>query len=427
MYYLNSTNMNTSIESGRKGEIAPWITILLLSIYEYVIDYAKYKVIHKQIYFLAVFVICIIILANKRKYKVNSALSGIYIFIVFAIFRMTISDIDFTYLLHWICILIAMGVGITDLQYNRISKLLIIGGVIISFSCILHMLAPNQLYSIGELFLDTKWKTEATRFSSWLQYTGLTYQTGTSANIAVFGLSYYFSSLAYRKKSKVEIIIILVCFYVGIALTSKRMMFIISLMIPLIVYMCKMTFDGKKASNRFVAFSSIMIISFIGISVFLPYLDNVNVIRRFFIADLSDANRLANGRIDLYKYAIDMFKENPLWGAGWGAYGAQIGMGAHNVYLQLLSETGIIGFSIYMIAVIRVFMITLKKVRTNKQSSDITKTILTFSLVIQIVYLMYSFSGNALYELPMKTVYFYSCAIGVSAGESSRLTKVNMA
>ena len=396
--------------------------MLLLSIYEYIIDYSRYKVVGKPVFFLCVFVICVLILFRIRKYKFVRSLSFMYLFILFAMIRMSISNIDYLYLIHWICILIALGVACFDNQYSKVKEVFVVGGLIISCSCILHMLSPNLLYSIGEMFLDSKWKASAVRFASWLQYTGLTYQTGASANIAIFGLAMFLSSIAYFKKNKFVVIIVLVCFYVGIALTSKRMMFSLSFLCFLFMYMCKMYFDRKKASHRFIVLISIGIIAFVGISVLLPYLENVNVIRRFFIADLSDTNRFTTGRIDLYRHAIELFKEHPLWGVGWGVYGTQMGTGAHNVYLQLLAETGLIGFLLYVSAATQAFVTTLMNIRKSIDSADNIKMLLTFSILIQAIYLLYSFSGNALYELPMKTVYIYSCAVGVSVGKGGIVT-----
>ena len=417
---MNNLRRNEhTIYGPRKASSIPWVTVLLLSMYEYIIDYARYKLISKHVFFITVFAICVLVALRARKYRIIHSLSCIYLFIVFAMIRMSLSNIDFTYLLHWLCIMIALGIPCFDIQHSKMNRIFIVGGLVISCSCILHMLAPNLLYSIGELFLDSKWKSEAVRFASWLQYTGLTYQTGTSANIAIVGLAAYLSMIAYNKKKKLVVAIVLACFYIGIALTSKRMMFILTFLCPLIMYMCKMFFDKKKASNRFVAFFSIIILSFVGLSIVLPYLGNVNVIRRFFLADLSDSNSFTTGRVDLFRYAIDLFQADPLFGAGWGVYGANMGTGAHNVYLQLLAETGAMGFLLYMTAVIQAFALTLKNMRKSIDGSNITKGLLTFSILIQSIYLLYSFSGNPLYELPMKTVYIYSCAIGVTVGNNS--------
>lgn len=60
-------------------------------------------------------------------------------------------------------------------------------------------------------------------------------------------------------------------------------------------------------------------------------------------------------RLHLWDTAVKIFSDNPLWGAGIGSYGhllqAQYGYyisHAHNFYLQMLAETGIIGLTAFL-------------------------------------------------------------------------------
>ena len=61
-------------------------------------------------------------------------------------------------------------------------------------------------------------------------------------------------------------------------------------------------------------------------------------------------------RIDLWQHAVDVFKSNPTFGIGFGAFGLSIPKGAyegltdtHNFYLRMLSEQGILGITSFFI------------------------------------------------------------------------------
>jgi O-antigen ligase len=57
-------------------------------------------------------------------------------------------------------------------------------------------------------------------------------------------------------------------------------------------------------------------------------------------------------RLDLWDRAAQLFKEQPLFGAGFGAFGFNVAEGeltdTHNFYIKLLAEQGVIGFGIFL-------------------------------------------------------------------------------
>ncbi len=66
-----------------------------------------------------------------------------------------------------------------------------------------------------------------------------------------------------------------------------------------------------------------------------------------------DMEKLGNGRVALWKLAVRGFLEKPVFGHGWRYFkqlaplsGSTNVSNAHNVYLQLLCETGVVGFAI---------------------------------------------------------------------------------
>jgi hypothetical protein len=80
-----------------------------------------------------------------------------------------------------------------------------------------------------------------------------------------------------------------------------------------------------------------------------------------------DANQIAP-RIALWRYGFAMFRSHPLLGVGWGDFpihqyeltkalgGVEIATSAHNVVIDLLAKTGIVGFAIVLLGLVAWFV-----------------------------------------------------------------------
>jgi|GEM_PF-4462886 Lipid A core - O-antigen ligase and related enzymes len=62
-----------------------------------------------------------------------------------------------------------------------------------------------------------------------------------------------------------------------------------------------------------------------------------------------------NGRLALWLNAIDAFENHPLLGVGLEGMYESYGLATHNTYLQLLSETGILGFILFFVFIAFLF------------------------------------------------------------------------
>jgi O-antigen ligase len=154
--------------------------------------------------------------------------------------------------------------------------------------------------------------------------------------------------------------------------------------------------------------------------MFIPNV--LNAINRFI--KLSDEGNIDAGRSDLYALAFSLFKTSPLLGIGWGKYKyiyAALNpldiftIQVHNVYLQLLCETGIFGFIIFVSAFIASFVFAVRLfVNYRKKKIELPENssyILMFSLFMQTFFLLYCFTGNPLYDFQM--LYPYLMSVGI--------------
>lgn len=69
-----------------------------------------------------------------------------------------------------------------------------------------------------------------------------------------------------------------------------------------------------------------------------------------------------NGRFKLWTAAVNAFKESPVFGVGIGGMLKVNGSASHNTYFELLSETGLVGFSLFLLFIIS---ITIHAFKTN--------------------------------------------------------------
>ena len=218
---------------------------------------------------------------------------------------------------------------------------------------------------------------------------------------------------AAGKKQFITNIVLAVLTMSALLITGKRGPLVFVVAAVFAMYFFSNIKDIKKTLIRagiiLVAAAVIILV----LSVFIPSL--TEPFERFF-----NQKDITNGRMGMYGLAVDNFLENPVFGVGWGEYkyifedsaltSTQSRMDAHNVYLQLLCEVGVIGFILF----IAVFAITLYKTVKAVTRAMADKTLgigLVFSLGMQVYFLLYCITGNALYDIYAFYPYAIGCAI----------------
>jgi O-antigen ligase len=213
----------------------------------------------------------------------------------------------------------------------------------------------------------------------------------------------------------------------ALLLTTKRAHLLFAVLAIIIVY-C-IVYASFRKILQLVPIIAVFIIVFTIISKYIP--ETMQTLNRFI-----NQSDITNGRTLLWEIAWNTFKENPIIGIGWGGYpyllstkiiaGSTYGisyyavnyMGAHNVYLQLLCETGILGFTFVVFILTTTFIKTFKTaIYVRKNTITVTSTerqVLTFSLMIQMFFFLYCVTGNPLYDRMVYIPYFLCCAVGMA-------------
>jgi len=252
---------------------------------------------------------------------------------------------------------------------------------------------------------------------------GFTTNTGTVAGYICSGMIALVALNIGKQKRPVKFYIIIAVFLVALLFTGKRGPSIFLLLSLILSYLLP-EHGSKKIRRYWVLFILILFVTLF-FSYFGSYFQSVPLIREVIttINGITAGDDVSNLRIRLYWWAFELFKKNPILGIGWGEYRSTVignvsrlkTLDVHNIYLQLLCETGIIGFACFMMLFVSFWLSTKKyycdlKAR-HPNSVSIWRNLLLFSLTFQSFFLLYGFTGNVLYDQHYQIVYAICCGI----------------
>lgn len=248
---------------------------------------------------------------------------------------------------------------------------------------------------------------------------GLTTHYSTNGMLLAVG-TMIFGSYALTEKKRIGYVLFLISI-VALLLSGKRAHTIFGLMA---LYLCYFVYNSNAKKSRLIKGIGVLLGSltvFAVASYCVPAL--ANVVTRF--VDTAETGDMSLGRVDVWLKAFSMFGNHSLVGIGWGQYVNQGGWfwNIHNIYIQLLVETGVIGFITYcgwfLFHLVRTWSLY-SKMRMNPENyMKIDYCLMNFSLAMQILFLLYGFTGNPLYDREMFVPYFIACAISVNYANNS--------
>lgn len=117
------------------------------------------------------------------------------------------------------------------------------------------------------------------------------------------------------------------------------------------------------------------------------------------------AEDFSSGRFDLYSFIFNSILGNFIFGNGVGATYSITPNGAHNIYLQLTNDFGLLGTLIFL----TLFILFLKK--TINTYNKCKNGALIFSFYLQILFVIYGLIGNPLFDNFIFFAYILGCSI----------------
>ena len=133
---------------------------------------------------------------------------------------------------------------------------------------------------------------------------------------------------------------------------------------------------------------------------------------------------LTSERSVLWSLAFRLFLEHPILGIGWGHFHDHLPEelnhldNVHNNYLQLLCETGIVGFLLVMVPLILVFIETVSLIRINKRKTNREPMVMALNIAsfgMQVFFLVLGFLDPCIYKMLFWAIF----AMAVMMADSS--------
>ena len=344
---------------------------------------------------LFVIVLCLGLFASKKKYliKINRYKALYFAFavliIVSAAWVSSFSSIlEYSvYFISGICIIFS---DFSKSFYYYLLKTFKIMFWVFIFSMFLEALLPEVFHvlfgfaSFGDV--------EMRALTAGGAIAGLAFEKAYAAFICNLGLGVIFAEFVANKSYKyiIQSIVVLL----ALMMTGKRTLFIIPIVILLIYVML------FSKNNRFIKLAGVGlgIIGFV-IVAYATIPAASLIIDRMINSD----GDILSGRENFWNYAMEMFYRHPLIGEGFLSfndyvfnrgfryYGDRWNYQAHNVYIQLLGETGIIGCALIVILIV---LVVIKAISMAKENSNFWNVLLVYWIVL---FGIYSLTGNTLY------------------------------
>lgn len=344
---------------------------------------------------LFVIVLCLGLFASKKKYliKINRYKALYFAFAVLIIVSSAwvssfSSILEYSvYFISGICIIFS---DFSKSFYYYLLKTFKIMFWVFIFSMFLEALLPEVFHvlfgfaSFGDV--------EMRALTAGGAIAGLAFEKAYAAFICNLGLGVIFAEFVANKSYKyiIQSIVVLL----ALMMTGKRTLFIIPIVILLIYVML------FSKNNRFIKLAGVGlgIIGFVIVAYATIPAASLIIDRM-----INSGGDILSGRENFWNYAMEMFYRHPLIGEGFLSfndyvfnrgfryYGDRWNYQAHNVYIQLLGETGIIGCALIVILIV---LVVIKAISMAKENSNFWNVLLVYWIVL---FGIYSLTGNTLY------------------------------
>lgn len=292
---------------------------------------------------------------------------------------------------------------------DKFIRIIMFVGFFYAFFTILSFLSSDFYFGFIYPKLSVISAREATRLTN---YYASGYMAGITAHYSTNGIYIGLGTIPffvcavleknYLKKKRLAVFCAFLSILLALALTGKRAHLIFTLA-ALIIVMYFYYSDQKY--SRVVKMLFYLILASVAIyivSLFIPQI--MNAYNRI-LQGIAE-NNLDNGRDALSAYALVASASAQVFGHGWSWFSqynvVSPGDHAHNTYYQLLCETGVVGFTLYVgflvIILVRDIRFLIKICRRKQDYMARDRVVVCCAVAYEIFFMMYMVTGNPLYE-----------------------------
>ncbi len=397
----------------KKVEINKIIDVLLALLLNLIIFSTNNKLMmytkHISVFFVLICLLEVCLLKKDLVIKINKFKILYLLFLIFICFSLVYVDEVKPILEYSIYFVLGLCIVLSDFQnafyyyFLRIFKFLF---WIFIFSMFLEALLPNAfdiLFSFAS-FGDVEMRA----ITSGGAIAGLAFEKAYAAFLCNLGLGIIFSEFVLTKsfKNVIQIIIVMI----ALMMTGKRTLFIIPIIILLIYTIL------FSENNKIIKLAAVGLTISLLVLLIYTFVPGASLIINRLLESNGD---ILSGRENFWNYAMEMFHEAPICGTGFLSfneyvynqgfryYGGKWNYQAHNVYFQLLGETGIVGFALVVTLIILLLVTAIVVAKKEKQFWNI---LLVYWIIL---FAIYGITGNTIYY-PCQLLILFLCIIFIS-------------
>ncbi|MFS0750386.1 O-antigen ligase family protein [Oceanobacillus sp. 1P07AA] len=294
--------------------------------------------------------------------------------------------------------------------------------IVYALNSIFHYFFTDMYHSLMFPFISISAQQRVTELVNLNYYAGLGLsQPSMAAGPMIMGIGIVLAQLIVGKnQNKIWNVLLILLLAISLLIVGKRSVLLWG---GVSVVITQLVISSDRQKIRKIFKYTLGIIFIIGLTYVLwGFLQTIPILTKLVetIQGIGSGEDVTSGRTVLYQRAWELFLENPIFGIGWGQF-VVITSGllsrdliVHNVYLQLLSETGLIGFMIIIIPIIYAYILTIKCYKIIKYNTLINlkwKLGICFSIYYQTFFLLYCLSENPFYNTVYLFMYFFCLAI----------------
>ena len=374
------------------------------------------KYVYSGITFAAAGILATLYLISTRFIKVNISARIFIVIVSWNFLGLLYLRGDFYDAVNWIVRLVLVFVIFlaftnSELAVETIIKVFALIALFFVIGVISEYFKLGYVDSINSLLLKEDSIENNLLTRSWGFYAGF---SGYNIVSAIMAMMLLFITLAYfyytnKKGIKIACISMALISFITIIITQKRGIFVASLVAIVVIHWIERM--HKKGTIRQLVFFFLIIITIIVAYLFLQS----STAGELFLRRFTNSTDISNGRFTIARTLLSNWVDYFLIGNGPSATKMVYEMNAHNNYLQIFYENGIIGLVLYLVFFFKNLRYTFQRLRKSKQDCAEKYTIfLTISIYVQISFLIYSFFGNPMNDLYIFLIYVIFAALPFS-------------
>lgn len=368
----------------------------------------EFKYVSSGVVFISIGFFSLLCIAFRASISVNISSTSFFLIIIVNLIGLLFSGSNFGNSIRWWSTLVVYFLVYLALQTVYISKKnirLFFLAIPIFFLFGLFAQIVNQPFvsTINRILLPFESVKSNEVMQKWGYFSGFSGNNLITSFYCMILLLVVLYDVFENKRKRIISYLLAIFSFFGVVITQKRGIFIAcTVSIFIVLWYTKIRQQSFKKKFTILV-SLIMII--IGIVMFIKFTES----GQLFFYRFQNGDDLSSGRYYLYTTLMNNPSKFFLFGNGPSATFSTLNINAHNIYLQVFYENGIVGLFLYTVFFISNLRTAFSQI-SKKKISYYDNWFCYFSIIFQIAFLIYGMVGNPLNDIFIFLVYIISTA-----------------